>query len=832
MSNHWVDLLFLLARQGYFPPPVQEVLEKAERFLPDLASQEKTEELRVQVTERYGLPSQAVGEQRPQFQHPLAAGQSFSVEFERPSQETLTTLSKTIERHLTLAAQLKEPLRSTVLWRLLPDTFCRVCPQWRYWPVGPHNNVSVWNYLDSIAALAECSEAQHPPGLFSFSIGPVQSFIAAARSVRDLWSGSMTLSWLIFEAMKPILESYGPTALVYPALRHSPFLDRWLNSQPGITLDEHVLQPQSETQADKSPCLPNLFLAIVPWQALHQEPENANDALAESCRQQARSAWQAIGDQVRNKISPRCKLLDPNWADRWTQQMETFFEFSISTVPYTQESVDCATKLGSEDLQEIGKASSWPWVADLAARVRAARRMVRHRPADTPRQDRVPPKCSLLGTLEQMGPSPLRESDAFWQKLAQTFMPVDSDQEDNEQRRRQRRGRTIGGALLRPRERFCAISLAKRFAWPAFFQQRLQTETKDSQEGNARGNRFRFLDTASVAAWHYLEQAKEQIGEERMPQFEDGSASGQWLHWKSRQDDPEEPSVPQDDWDWILAARKKLGFPPTYYAVLMIDGDRMGQKLRQLSLPQHTAVSQVIANFALFRVAEIVQKHFGTLIYAGGDDVLALLPVNQVLSCASKLRREFSGDDDGLSEHLPSGCQLMMMGPDVSSSAGVAVVHYKEDLRFALTQTRLAEKQAKNSGRDQLQLTVCRRSGEHTSVNCDWPQVDSLLGWLVTQFEQQASDRWTYQLRALAPNLRRLELDALRGEIRRQIQRSDDKTRGLISAERVTEELGKYWGWRQELFPTANKDQFRGLVFEDFVSLCQSASFLARGTQA
>jgi len=36
----------------------------------------------------------------------------------------------------------------------------------------------------------------------AFSLGPVQSFIESAVSLRDLWSGSYILSWLTWHAMK------------------------------------------------------------------------------------------------------------------------------------------------------------------------------------------------------------------------------------------------------------------------------------------------------------------------------------------------------------------------------------------------------------------------------------------------------------------------------------------------------------------------------------------------------------------------------------------------------------------------------------------------------
>src|SRR5436309_13346369 len=59
----------------------------------------------------------------------------------------------------------------------------------------------------------------------SFFLGPVQSFIEAARSVRDLWTGSYLLSYLTFQAMRPILkrDDLNPEqAFVFPVVADLP----------------------------------------------------------------------------------------------------------------------------------------------------------------------------------------------------------------------------------------------------------------------------------------------------------------------------------------------------------------------------------------------------------------------------------------------------------------------------------------------------------------------------------------------------------------------------------------------------------------------------------
>ena len=159
---------------------------------------------------------------------------------------------------------------------------------------------------------------------------------------------------------------------------------------------------------------------------------------------------------------------------------------------------------------------------------------------------------------------------------------------------------------------------------------------------------LRFSDTATVSAALWLKEAELDLDS-----FD--GWSGQWLHW-SRKDQDLDDAIPRDAWEAINAARDRVEkAPPTYYAVLQMDGDRMGQWLAGKKTPElsevyhanvvesfqnsgnadllekrrpvtpeyHAAISEALTNFAVRVVPDIVKKHNGVLIYAGGDDVLA-----------------------------------------------------------------------------------------------------------------------------------------------------------------------------------------------------------------
>ncbi len=110
--------------------------------------------------------------------------------------------------------------RFLALWRLLPERLAKRLGHGFVWlsadtRVPDH---ALIQHAD-IASGLWASEGVQGRAYLSLSLGPVQSFIAAARSVRGLWSGSAILSWLVFQGIRPILETLGPTALVYLALR-------------------------------------------------------------------------------------------------------------------------------------------------------------------------------------------------------------------------------------------------------------------------------------------------------------------------------------------------------------------------------------------------------------------------------------------------------------------------------------------------------------------------------------------------------------------------------------------------------------------------------------
>lgn len=188
--------------------------------------------------------------------------------------------------------------------------------------------------------------------------------------------------------------------------------------------------------------------------------------------------------------------------------------------------------------------------------------------------------------------------------------------------------------------------------------------------------------------------------------------------------------------------------PNPYYAILHADGDRMGKVIGNQKDPeQHQKLSAALAGFA--KAAEdIVEEAHGSLIYSGGDDVLALLPLHCALGCVQKLTEEYSTrmkdfaypDPD---EDEKEGTRRPTL------SAGLAIVHHLERLSVALDTARNAEKAAKKY-RDALAITLDRRGGSPRTVAGEWgyananrqPEEETLLyhrlTTLITLYHEKA----------------------------------------------------------------------------------------------
>jgi CRISPR-associated protein Cmr2 len=154
--------------------------------------------------------------------------------------------------------------------------------------------------------------------------------------------------------------------------------------------------------------------------------------------------------------------------------------------------------------------------------------------------------------------------------------------------------------------------------------------------------------------------------------------------------------------------------PKAYYALLHADGDRMGEALdARQSKEEHQAMSEGLSEFS-GRVRLIVEEEYGgSLVYSGGDDVLAFVPLHNALFCARSLADDFHSKlKDFKTKELRSP----------TLSVGIAVGHHLDPLQDTLELARQAEKTAKNQvkGKNALAIIVSKRSGADWLVKGSW----------------------------------------------------------------------------------------------------------------
>ena len=206
--------------------------------------------------------------------------------------------------------------------------------------------------------------------------------------------------------------------------------------------------------------------------------------------------------------------------------------------------------------------------------------------------------------------------------------------------------------------------------------------------------------------------------------------------------------------------------PPTYYAILSVDGDNMGKWLKGEKLPAveelihekvrdelfklykkfeeffkkshpmspsfHNLFSGRLSEFALKEVRKIVEgKYYGKLIYAVGDDVLAFLPVEDALKCACYLNKAFKS----------------LLGEKASVSAGIVFVHHKYPLSLALREVRDAQKRAKRDyGRSAVCIKHISGSGQIRTTGFRWEDKNFFDEIVKKYSDEELSSKFAYDL--------------------------------------------------------------------------------------
>ncbi len=710
------------------------------------------------------------------------------------------------------------------LWRFLPDV--AYAPEgighlWRLLPADSRvPDHAIWTHLDLASALAGAfaADPNEEVALMMVALGPVQDFIAQARSTSDLWAGSHLLSHLALAAMKPVIEELGPDAVIFPHLRGVPLVDVWLMQDMGLErlFDENKVEWRRQ-KTDFNPlfmaALPNLFLAIVPRsraEALAKKAEEAaRDAMAEvankalgrlldAANDKAKGDPEVAGEQLKAQIAgfPEAYWAVAPWAKRSDDYqaarqrlLDILKHFADSDLPgiFDHKGFKALERAFGEGVFKFrpNPGVLYPAAHEAVGKVMGATKTLR--PFDQLEQEGF--RCTLCGERE-------------WLTLDRRQLHFTRNQrEDNADKGDHTLWTAIDNkpSWAKNGEHLCAVCASKRL-WPTLFMEQVSEMLPE----NARAQRFVVSTHALALADNLMDIAQDA---DRQRQFLEA-----WQKYESAFPEDARPvalpkrladalnripdiarnlkKVPEiientrgtDEEDQLESFLQEAGLSERekYYAVLLMDGDKMGawisgenaitfaeafhpeilKKARELaqtdrtirayldaprpaSPARHVSISAALNGFALDLVRVVVEELCnGKLIYAGGDDVLAMLTVEDALKAALALRLLYSGHEpDGIADawlpdrfrqtfevhngyvlHKHRNRLYMTMGPTATASAGLVIAHAMTPLSRVLAEARRAEKLAKNSGRNALAITVMKRSGNVATAVGQWPE--------------------------------------------------------------------------------------------------------------
>jgi len=678
--------------------------------------------------------------------------------------------------------------RFLLLWRCLEDELAKREPNvpWSLLPADTRiPDHPLLQHARVASAFANCLPN---PATLLFTIGPVQGFIAAARKTRDLWMGSFLLSYLTWHAIKVIAERLGPDHVLFPSLLGQPLVDFWLAHEKGVPIEK-----PSTDQFDqlRLATLPNRFFAVVPAEQAEELAVQAKDAVRKEWHRLAEIVWQGICQQVPEFAKAKfiwerqlAQFPEVYWAiyewDETPQKIAELFRQLTGSERFVEWLKE------TKGAYEHNQGSVYAACYELTERALGARKALR----DFCDRSEPAGKCSLCGERQALSDLDAqvprdwwKREKEFWSKVAKAFVgDVDSDGSERLCAictiKRFAPKLVFAEELGISTEFPSTDSIAAATFVKVLFERWAEAKNyiKDLLETISRQPEWRRIAFVGMGI-QKLEQEAKKLDDMAQKLIE---LDGEWLFAESY--DPKRIQrahgiVVSDEVTKRLREKvlrklyEKIAYPSDYYAVLFMDGDQMGKwlsgthedlpKFAEILHPQvreqlkgqsnwqtvletqrlmspslHAAISEALANFALKVVPFVVEElHAGRLVYAGGDDVLALLPLADVLPAARKLRAFFSGEakqfgNDILVEFGSKqwtgwleweGRKLLTMGNRATASIGIVVAHRLHPLRDVLRQGREAEEDAKELyERNAICVRWLKRSGEQVQMGAQF----------------------------------------------------------------------------------------------------------------
>ena len=719
------------------------------------------------------------------FRHPLSGEHTLPFDGPFMSVEQAVEGEQTTQPVLKEIADMSESeqwrARFFAHWRLWAGA--STAKDWRlaYLPADTRiPDHSIWPHMQMVSALEGCRSAGGAlePAFLKFQLGPVQDFIQAARSTRDLWSGSYLLSWLMAQGLAALSLEIGPDAVVFPSLRDQPLVDLALK---GDVWDRVKIGSQSIWDSHDSmkwgqsalltPNLPNVFLAIIPAERAEELASRVQVAIRTEWARIAESVWAGCEDEGLWKLDDSLQPFKERRA-RFDHQIENFLTVSWSVLGWPR------TLLEIEDLaKHLPQTNAIKHYQSVKAAAETIRALGHH-------DDRY---FDENGQLKNEGIAwSLLTMLSSWQldavRQTRQFAATPADHRPSQQHSKDsltgKEEAVAGGSAWKEKrsglaDRFkhedhlSAPTLVKRL-WDKTY---LHKASKERSWQESLGHEPQSMpNTRSLAAHRPFENdadddSPSEEGERYFAVLAfDGDDIGQWVSGEKT------PSFAKQLADYESGGSLEYFQRPAHAEKFKV----FLKTPRPLSPAYHLQFSECLSNFALRCVSSIVDAYNGRLIYAGGDDVVALLPADTALACANDLQLAFTGQsplnpDAGIQQKAPGFLTskqfhevtskldpanealipFMVPGPSASASVGIAIAHFKSPLQDAVRSAQAAEKRAKKvPGKAAVAITLMKRSGETVEWTARWEDagVQAAFTLLAALRDSVVSAKFPYRL--------------------------------------------------------------------------------------
>ncbi len=167
-----------------------------------------------------------------------------------------------------------------------------------------------------------------------------------------------------------------------------------------------------------------------------------------------------------------------------------------------------------------------------------------------------------------------------------------------------------------------------------------------------------------------------------------------------------------------------------FYAILMMDGDSLGET--KAAMKDAKDLSKALAKFTN-DVPGIIEEHNGFLVYAGGDDVLAILPLEDAMGCALACRNAYMGVFS--EKELEQGTY--------SISAAIEYAHMKLPLTMILKDAhKLLDDVAKDAtGRDAIACRIWKPGGIQQTWAMPWDEAVKGKTFILEDLAKKLGDK-------------------------------------------------------------------------------------------